>query len=279
MSASSLRVVWEAGAGAVVTKSLGLKSRRGHPNPTLVNIGCGYINSMGLPNPGAQEYAEELRTAKQGGDIVVIASAYGALPQELAEIARIVEEAGADAVELNLSCPNVEGVGMEVGQDPNLVRSIVRSVKRAVRIPVLAKLTPNISDIKVVAKAAEEAGADGLVAINTLRAIAIDLETGRPILASKMGGLSGPAIKPVALRCVYEVYGAVKIPVIGCGGVATGRDVYDHVLAGADLVQVGSTYAQEGPACFSRIHRELVEVMQKKGYATLASIPRHRYTF
>jgi len=216
MSGLSLSAVWEAGAGAVVTKSLGLKARPGHPNPTLVNVGCGFINSMGLPNPGAAEYAKELRAVKRDGDMVVIASIYGALPEELAAVAKIVESAGADALELNLSCPNVEGVGMEVGQNPQLVRSIIKLIKKTVKVPVFAKLTPNISDISVVAKAAEEAGADGLVAINTLRAIAIDLETGRPILSSKLGGLSGPAIKPVALSCVYEVSGVVSIPVIGC---------------------------------------------------------------
>ena len=279
MSGLSLRAVWEAGAGAVVTKSLGLKARAGYPNPTLVNVGCGFINSMGLPNPGAAEYAKELRAVKCDGDIVVIVSIYGALPKELAEIAKIVEEAGADAVELNLSCPNVEGVGMEVGQDPQLVGSIIKLVKKTVKVPVLAKLTPNISDIKVVAKAAEEAGADGLVAINTLRAIAIDLETGRPILASKLGGLSGPAIKPVALRCVYEVSGAVSIPVIGCGGVTSWQDAVEFFLAGAAAVQIGTAIAYRGLGVFKEVTDGIEKYLIAKGFRSVGEVVglSHKY--
>lgn len=279
LSGVSLRAVWEAGAGAVVTKSLGLKARMGHPNPTVVNVGCGFINSMGLPNPGVEEYAEEIETAKSSGETVIIASVYGALPEELAEAAARVEKAGVDAVELNLSCPNVEGVGMEVGQDPRLVQNIVKAVKRAVDVPVFAKLTPNVSDIKVLAKAAADAGADGLVAINTIRAIAIDLETGRPILSSKLGGLSGPAVKPVALRCVYEASQAVSVPVIGCGGVTCWQDAVEFLLAGASAVQIGTAIAYRGLDIFGEVTSGLERYLRRRGFGGVGEVVglSHRY--
>lgn len=279
LSGSSLRAVWEAGAGAVVTKSIGLEARSGHPNPTVFNVGCGFINAVGLPNPGVKEYAEELKATKNGGEIVIIASIYGALPEEFATIAEVVERAGADAVELNLSCPNVEGVGMEVGQDPNLVMNIVRAVKKTVKVPVFAKLTPNISDITVVAKAAADAGADGLVAINTIRAIAIDVETGRPILANKMGGLSGPAIKPVALRCVYEVSRTVSTPVIGCGGVTCWQDAVEFLLAGASAVQIGTAIAYKGLDVFKEVTSGIEEYCIRKNIGSIGEIVglSHKY--
>ena len=279
LSESTLRAVWEAGAGAVTTKSLGLKARMGHPNPILVNVGCGFINSIGLPNPGAEEYTEEIKAAKSSGDIVIFASIYGALPEELAEIAKKVERAGADAVELNLSCPNVEGVGMEIGQDPQLVQNIVKAVKKAVKVPVFTKLTPNISDITVLAKAAEDAGADGLVAINTIRAIAIDLETGRPILANKIGGLSGPAIKNVALRCVYEVSLTVGIPVIGCGGVTCWQDAVEFLLAGASAVQIGTAVAYKGLDVFREVTSGVEKYLRRKNIWSVNEIVglSHKY--
>lgn len=279
LSGLSLRDVWEAGAGAVVTKSLGLKPRMGHPNPTIVNVGCGFINSMGLPNPGAEEYVSEIEAARSGREIVIIVSIYGMLPEEFAKIAKIVEGGGADAVELNLSCPNVEGLGMEVGQDPKLIRNIVKAVKKSVKIPVFVKLTPNISDIRILAKAATDAGADGLVAINTIRAIAIDLETGRPILANKIGGLSGPAIKPVALRCVYEISQTVNIPVIGCGGITSWQDAVEFFLAGASAVQIGTAIAYRGRDVFREVTMGVEKYLRRKNVGSVDEIVglSHKY--
>jgi dihydroorotate dehydrogenase (NAD+) catalytic subunit len=279
LSGSNLRAVWKAGAGAVVSKSLGLEGRNGHPNPTIVNVSCGFINSIGLPNPGAEEYAKEIKTLKCGGPIVLVASIYGARPNELAKLARIVTEAGVDAVELNLSCPNVEGVGMEVGQDPHLVQRIVRAVKKVVDIPIFTKLTPNISDIKIVAKAAEDAGADGLTAINTVRALAIDVETGRPILSSRLGGLSGPAIKPIALRCVYEASQTVSIPVIGCGGVTSWEDAVEFFLAGASAIQIGTAIAYKGLSVFKEITCGIKHYLKKKNITEVGEIigRSHKY--
>lgn len=272
LTGTALRTVWEAGAGAVTTKSLGLKARMGHPNPTVVNVGCGFINSLGLPNPGAEEYTEDLKIAKSGGSIVIVASIYGAQPDEFAEVSEIVQRGGADAIELNLSCPNVEGVGMEIGQDPKLVKTIVKAVKKRVKIPVFTKLTPNISDIKVIAKAAADGGSDGLVAINTIRAIAIDLETGRLILANKMGGLSGPAIKPVALRCVYEVSKIVNIPVIGCGGITCWQDSVEFLLAGASAVQIGTAVAYQGLEIFREVEDGIKKYLERKNIRSVKDI-------
>jgi dihydroorotate dehydrogenase (NAD+) catalytic subunit len=279
LSEPSLRAVWDAGAGAVVSKSLGREGRKGHPNPTIVNVGCGFINSIGLPNPGAQEYTHEIKTLKRRSEIVLVASIYGARPNELAELAKIVTEAGADAVELNLSCPNVEGVGMEVGQDPQLVQRIVRAVKNIVDIPIFTKLTPNISDIKIVAKASEEAGADGVTAINTVRALAIDIETGRPILSSRLGGLSGPAIKPIALRCVYEASQAVNIPIIGCGGVTRWDDAIEFFYAGASAIQIGTAIAYKGLSVFKEITSGIERYLKRKGITEVSELVgrAHKY--
>ena len=274
-----LKNVWEAGAGAVVTKSLGLKGRKGYPNPTIVNVGYGFVNAMGLPNPGVKEYSLEIKTVKSSKETCLIASIYGALPEEIAKAALVVEEAGADAVELNLSCPNVKQVGMEVGQDPILVHNIISAVKNVVKIPVFAKLSPNVSDIKVLAQAAANAGVDGLVAINTIKAMTLDLETGRPILANKMGGLSGPAIKPIALRCVYEVSQSINIPVIGCGGIASWEDAVEFLLAGASAVQIGTAIAYKGLGVFNEITSGLEWYLKRKHFKSIGEIigRSHKY--
>ncbi|MFH0896909.1 MAG: dihydroorotate dehydrogenase, partial [Candidatus Bathyarchaeota archaeon] len=272
LSGLSLRAVWEAGAGAVVTKSLGLKARNGHPNPTIVDVGCGFINSMGLPNPGVEEYTTEIKAVKSLDEIVIVASIYGALPEEFSEAAEIVERSGADAVELNLSCPNVEGVGMEIGQDPKLVRNILRAVKKAVKVPVFTKLTPNVSDIKALAKTAADAGTDGLVAVNTIRAMAIDIETGRPILANRIGGLSGPTVKPIALRCVYEASQAVNIPVVGCGGITCWRDAVEFLLAGASAVQIGTAIAYRGLDIFKEVTDGLEKYLRRKKFRSVSEL-------
>lgn len=272
LSDLSLRKVWDAGAGAVVTKSLGLKPRRGYPNPIVVDVGCGFLNAVGLPNPGVAGYVEEIRSVKAKGDIVVIASLYGGSADEYAEAARVIGCAGVDAVELNLSCPNVKEVGMEVGRDPHLVGEVVRAVKRKVMIPVFTKLTPNISDIKEIAKAAETAGSDGIVAINTIRAMAIDVETGRPILANKIGGLSGPAIKTIALRCVYEIAQTVNVPVIGCGGITGWRDAVEFMLAGASAIQMGTAIAYKDVSVFNDVTRGISRYLRRKGYRSVKEI-------
>jgi dihydroorotate dehydrogenase (NAD+) catalytic subunit len=272
MTGRSLRSVWDAGAGGVITKSLGLKPREGYSNPTIVDVGCGFINAMGLPNAGVNEFLEELADASHEGEIVIIGSIYGANPTEFAEAAHILAQGTIQAIELNVSCPHTKGMGAEVGQDPQLVQEVVRAVKAATKLPVWVKLTPNVTNIVDLAVAAEKANADAIVAINTLRAIAIDIDTGRPILANKVGGLSGPAIKPVALRCVYDISKVVKIPVLGCGGITYWRDAVEFLLAGASAVQIGTAVAYRGLEIFGEITAGISEYMAKNNYRRVEEI-------
>ena len=272
ISGLSLRKVWDAGAGAVVTKSLSLEPRIGYNNPIVVDVDCGFLNAVGIPNPGVYDYVEEIKAAKTEENIVIIASLYGSSAHELAEAARVVEAANVDAVELNLSCPHVNSGGMEIGQNPVTVKTVVKAVKNAVKVPVLTKLTPNISDIREIAKAAETAGSDGIVAINTVKAMAIDVETGRPVLANKIGGLSGPAIKPIAVRCVYDIARTVNIPVIGCGGIMTWKDAVEFMLAGASAVQVGTAVTYRDVGVFKKINDGVNRYLKKKGYRSVKEI-------
>ncbi|HVO77463.1 MAG TPA: dihydroorotate dehydrogenase [Methanomassiliicoccales archaeon] len=248
----SLLAVAKAGAGGVVTKSVGIEPRSGYENPTLVEFEYGYLNAMGLPNPGIDAYREEMKTALNG-KVPIIGSIFAITPEDFALLAWKMQEYGASAVELNLSCPHARGLGMEIGVDPVAVRKIVREVKGSVSIPVLAKLTPNTHRLTEVAKAVEEADGDGIVAINTLKAIAISIEARRPVLQNKVGGLSGPAVKPVGLRAVYDLYEAVDIPVVGVGGIETWRDVVEYMMAGACAVEIGSAIGRKGLGVFREI--------------------------
>ena len=234
---ASLKRVASMGAGAVVTKSIGAEPKYGHPNPSLVKLESGYINAMGLPNPSYKEYSQELDTAKESG-VPVIASIFGATEAEFAEIAKGLP--GAAAYELNVSCPHAKGYGMQVGTDPALVKAITKAVKGAVKAPVWVKLTPNVTDITSIGIAAQEGGADAVVAINTVKAMAIDIDSGYPILGNIQGGLSGPAVKPIAVRCVHDLYAALDIPVIGVGGISTWADAVEIIMAGATAVEIGS---------------------------------------
>jgi len=271
LTGASLRSVIDAGAGAVVTKSVGLKPREGYPNPTIVQVEGGLLNAMGLPNPGIHHFAEEIREAK-GGGVPVIVSVYGFSSEEFAEVATVAVETGADALELNVSCPHVEKTGSEIGQNPQLLAEVVESVRNQVDKPVFVKLTPNVASIAEVAKAAVEAGADAITAINTVRAMAINIETARPVLANKVGGLSGPAIKPIALRCVYEVYREVDVPVIGCGGITTWRDAVEFLLAGASAVQIGTAIAFKGLGVFKSITRGMDTYLKMRNLRSVKEI-------
>ncbi len=272
LSGSVLRSVWEAGVGAVVTKSLALTPREGYSNPTLVDVGCGFLNAMGLPNPGVEAFVEEVEAARRGGEMVIVASVFGDSPPNFAEAARVMENAGVDGVELNVSCPHVKATGMELGQDPSILAKVVKVVKDAVQVPVFTKLTPNTAHIRELARTVERAGGDGIVAVNTLRAMAIDVETGRPVLGNKIGGLSGPALKPVALRCVYEIAQTVDIPIIGCGGVTNWMDAIEFLLAGASAVQIGSAIAYRDLTVFDEVICGMKEYLKRKGYSEVGEI-------
>jgi len=232
----SMKRIAEAQAGAVVTKSVGLEPKSGHSNPSMVEVDCGYMNAMGLPNPSYKNFQQEIDMAKEGG-VPVIASIFGGCALDFSEIAAGLD---ADAFELNVSCPHAHGYGAEIGTDPALVEDITREVKNAVDVPVWVKLTPNVTNIKSIGLAAQNGGADAVVAINTVRAMAIDIESGYPILGNKFGGLSGRAIKPVAIKCVYDLYEALDIPVIGVGGISDWKDSIEFIMAGAQAVEIGS---------------------------------------
>jgi dihydroorotate dehydrogenase (NAD+) catalytic subunit len=261
----SMKSVIEAGAGAVVTKSLGLEPRKGYPNPTIVQVDCGLLNAMGLPNPGISHFGEELKDLKSNG-VPTIVSIYGFSAEEFTKVAETAVKLGADALELNVSCPHVEKAGTEIGCDTGLLVEVVEKVKKRVDKPVFVKLTPNVVDIGEVARAAVEAGADAITAINTVKAMAIEIETGRPLLANKFGGLSGPAIKPIAVRCVYDVHRAVDVPIIGCGGINSWHDAVEFMLAGASTVQIGTAIAYKGLEVFKSVAKGIDTYLKKKGY-------------
>ena len=273
LSGASLREVAEKGAGALVTKSVCMKPRAGYANPTIVQVDCGLLNAIGLANSGAPDFAEEIRELKNDGlSVPLIASVFGFSSEEFAKAARILTRAGANAVELNVSCPHVERTGSEIGQNPALVADVVKNVKGVVDKPVIVKLTPNVADIVEVAGAAVKAGADAVVAINTVRAMAIDVETAKPLLANTIGGLSGSAIRPIAVRCVYELCESVKVPIIGCGGITNWQDAVEFMLAGASAVQVGTAIASEGLGVFKSITRGVDSYIRRKGFRSVKEI-------
>jgi dihydroorotate dehydrogenase (NAD+) catalytic subunit len=271
-TAESLGRVVEGGAGAVVTKSVGVAPRMGYANPTVVQASGGLINAMGLPNPGIDEYMEEIIQAKTVVQAPLIVSVFGYSADEYALVAGKAVDAGADAVELNVSCPHVKLTGSEIGQNPALLKEVVSTVKAAVRKPVIVKLSPNVTDIVETAKAAVQAGADVLTAINTVKALAIDAETALPILSNVRGGLSGPAIKPIALRCVYDLYAQVQTPIIGCGGITTWQDAVEFLLAGASAVQIGTAVALEDPDVFQAVNRGVIAYLKRKHYTSVEEI-------
>jgi len=267
----SLKSIIEAGAGAVVTKSMGLEPRTGYPNPTVVQTDCGLLNAMGLPNPGISHFKDEMKELKSTG-VPTILSIYGYSSEEFAKVAETAAKMGADAIELNVSCPHIKKAGAEIGCDPLLLTEIVKEVKKRVNIPVIVKLTPNVANIGEIAKAAEEAGADAITAINTVKAMNIEIETGRPLLANKFGGLSGPAIKPIAVRCVYDVYLSVDVPIIGCGGISSWQDAVEFMLAGASAVQIGTAVAFKGVGVFSSVAKGIEAYLKRKGFKNVKEL-------
>jgi dihydroorotate dehydrogenase (NAD+) catalytic subunit len=271
-SAETLKSIVEDGAGAVVTKSVGIKPREGYANPTIVQTSCGLINAMGLPNPGIDEFVKEIREAKNALNVPLIVSVYGFAAEEYAKVAKKAVEAGADAIELNVSCPHVKETGCEIGQNPKILAEVVEKVKAVVHKPVFVKLSPNVTSVAETAEVAVEAGADAITAINTVKAMAIDTETAMPILSNKIGGLSGSAMKPIAVRCVYEIYEQVEVPIIGCGGVTNWRDAVEFLLAGATAVQIGTAVATKGPSVFKAVARGIDAYLKRKGFRSVDEI-------
>jgi dihydroorotate dehydrogenase (NAD+) catalytic subunit len=254
------------GAGAVVTKSIGPVPKKGHNNPSMVELECGYINAMGLPNPSYSGFCEEIGIAKSKMDAPLIASIFGGNAAEFTEVAKGLLSSKPDCFELNVSCPHAEGYGASVGTDPDLVHEITAAVVDAVDVPVWVKLTPNVTDITSIGRAAESAGASAVVAINTVRGMAIDIHSGYPILGNRFGGLSGPAVKPVAVKCVYDLYEVLDVPVIGVGGITCPEDAIEMMLAGASAVEIGSA-VHEDTQIFEKISKGIDTYLQKYGHS------------
>lgn len=270
---SSLDKVLQAlrfGAGAAVTKSIGVLPREGYPEPTFVEVEGGMVNAVGLPNPGAKEYSTELGKL-EGLHLPVVVSVFGGDEAEFTEVVRTLDVNDFAAFELNLSCPHVSGVGTEVGHIPEAVAEVTKGVKSATKKPVFAKLSPNTDGLVEVARAAVDAGADGLTAVNTVKAFPIDVETGRQALWNGRGGLSGPAIRQTALRCVYDLRAEFDVPIMGCGGVADWEDAVQFFLAGADAVQLGTSTIR-GFEVFNEINVGVISYLERKGIRTLKDL-------
>ncbi|MCI4340478.1 MAG: dihydroorotate dehydrogenase [Thermoplasmata archaeon] len=266
-SGDSLRGAWEAGAGGVITKSIGREPRAGYPNPTVETLDkWGFLNAMGLPNPGIDEYPQEIATAR-GAGALVLGSVFGHDADEFAELSERMAATGVAAIELNLSCPHAEGLGSEIGSDPAMVEAITRAVVRRVRVPIIAKLTPNTHDIAALGLAAERGGAAAVSAINTVRGLSLNIDLRRPTLSHGLGGLSGPAIRPVGVACVWQLYRALRIPIVGVGGISTADDAIEYLLAGARAVEVGTAVAFDGIGVFGSLVRETEKRLGSLGVA------------
>ncbi|MBR4446400.1 MAG: dihydroorotate dehydrogenase [Solobacterium sp.] len=251
--------------GGIAIKSATPKERYGNPTPRIAETPMGMLNAIGLQNHGVDWIAENELPWLAQFDTEIIANVAGAVEEDYVEVIRRLNESDVvKAYELNISCPNVRHGGIGLGTDPALAAKVTRMAKEAATKPVYVKLTPNVTDITAIAKAVEEAGADGLVLINTLLGMRMDLKTARPLLANTTGGLSGPAIKPVAVRMVYQCAKAVKIPIIGVGGITTAEDVLEFLYAGASAVEVGAANFRDPYVCL-KIIDELPAVLAKYG--------------
>lgn len=259
--------------GAIVVKATTQHERQGNPTPRLAETPAGMLNAIGLQNPGVEQVVRtELPFLRQFAPLPVIVNVAGTAEEDYVDVVgRLGESPDVAAIELNVSCPNVKCGGIQFGTDPVMAGAMVRAIKAASQLPVIVKLSPNVTDIVAIASACEEAGADAVSLINTLIGMQIDVERRRPLLANGVGGLSGPAVRPVAVRMVYEVSRQVKIPVIGIGGIMTGRDVVEFLMAGASAVQVGTANFVDPMAC-PRIIAELETWCLEHGVAAVRDL-------
>lgn len=255
--------------GGIAIKSATPKERFGNPTPRIAETPMGMLNAIGLQNKGVQSIIDNELPFLAPYDTEIIANVAGATEEDYVEVVQALNDQDVvKAYELNISCPNVKHGGMGLGTQPELAAHVTQMVKAVAQKPVYVKLSPNATDIVAIAKAVEAAGADGLVLINTLMGMRIDLKTGKPLLANKTGGLSGPAIKPVAIRMVYQVASAVQIPIIGVGGITCAEDVLEFLNAGASAVEVGAQNFVD-PYCCPKIIKDLPRVLEKYGYESI----------
>ncbi|MFC1952100.1 dihydroorotate dehydrogenase [Chloroflexota bacterium] len=256
--------------GAIVCKGTTLEPREGNPQPRIAETASGVLNSIGLQNIGVDALIKEKAPVWAGWRVPVIVNIAGETIDDYAKVAdKLDGVAGISALEVNISCPNIKAGGAEFGADPQVAAEVTAAVKAATSLPLLVKLTPNTGDIAKVATAVAEAGADAISLINTLRGVAIDITSRRPLLGTISGGLSGPAIKPVALYMVYEVAGAVEVPVIGCGGITNASDAIEFIMAGASAIQVG-TASFTSPRAPLDVLEGIKQFMKKEGIEDIA---------
>ena len=274
VTGASVTFAAKNGAGAVTFKSIGLHERQGHKCPIIIPVEGGFMNAVGLCCQGIEECVDEVKFAVSNANVPVIASIFASTVKEFGKVTSSINEAKPDLIEVNVSCPNVQNeFGIPFGMDPKIAAKVTEIVKANTKIPVFIKLTPNTPQLKAIAKAVEQAGADGITAINTVGpGMVINVETGKPVLMNKAGGLSGPLIKPIAVRCVYDIYDTVKIPIIGTGGVSYGKDAIEMMMAGAKAVGIGSAVKDRGIDVFSKVRNEIKEYMKEYGYTKLKQI-------
>ena len=276
-SAALLNRVAKAGAGAVTAKSCGLNERAGHPNPVMVEWEHGLLNAIGLTNPGAAEEVALLKNTKKRlapSGVLVFASIFAGHVDEFAQVAAIIAAAEPDLIEVNISCPNVhDDLGLPFAAHQESAAAVTRAVKAVTgKIPIAIKLAPNVPEIGQIARAVVDEGADVITAINTMPGMVIDADAGKPVLHNRTGGISGPALKPIALRCVAEIASTVNVPIIGTGGILTGRDAIEMLMAGASAVGVGSAFWYRGTEALTLILAEMDAFMQEKGFQSLDEI-------
>jgi len=272
-STALLRRVVRNGAGAVTIKSVSLQVRGGHNNPTVLAFEAGLINAVGYSNPGAAAAARQFADLAEVG-APVIASVIGTEPEDFVRVMEILGGLPFAAFELPLSCPHTPGFGLLAGQGtPEATEKITRAARRATGKPLIIKLSPNVPQLGEIARAAEAAGADAICAVNSLGpGMLIDIETRQPLLDFKVGGVTGPALRPIALRCVFDIYEAVKIPIIGVGGISSGRHAIEMIMAGASAVGIGSGVYYEGIGVFRKVCAEMATWMHEHGCRSVAEL-------
>ena len=277
ISQSIFERLYNENIGGIVTKSISVEPMKGYPNPTIIPLSGGsYLNAVGLSNPGVNAFSEEL---SQNKNIPIFISLVGSSEKDFAKMIKVFDSLNIIGYEINLSCPHVSKMGMEVGDDPEAVSKIVSTVRKNTKKPISVKVGVGSVDVIELARTAIDAGANIITAINTLRAMSIDVETMMPILSNRIGGLSGTAIKPIGIRCVYEISKNLKVPVIGCGGISTWQDVVEYMLAGASAVQIGSVLGSAGPGIFNSITKDLKKYIERKGIMKISEIVgiAHKY--
>jgi dihydroorotate dehydrogenase (NAD+) catalytic subunit len=261
--------LYNDGLGAIVSKSISVSPLEGYKGPTVVYLGeKGYLNAIGLANPGSDAFANEIIN----NQTPLIVSIVGSSTSEFPKLISKFDKLNILGYEINLSCPHVAKMGMEVGDDPELVIKIIKTIKSKTKKPIIIKVGIGNIDVIKLATIIQESGADAITAINTIRAMAINVQTGMPILSNKIGGLSGIPLKPIGVRCVYEISKKVTIPVIGCGGIFTWEDALEYILAGATAIELGSVIGYEGLKAFNKIKLGIIRYLEKKGYKNIKEI-------